>query len=195
MFSERIRRRQETWWGSGKSLGSRLHRLRELAARRAIDEPLGRGRCCSLWRRTERIGSRVCFVTCRTWPDVSESDRLVQRALERRGVAVQARPWNGADLRFDDFDAVIFRSNWDYHHAPDQFLDWLARWEAAGVRFWNEPALIRWNLVVLGIHRAVAAFSPAPRRREPLPRWAGTLGLVLGSVLGAGACSGLALLF
>jgi hypothetical protein len=39
----------------------------------------------------------------------------------------------------------------------------------------------------------VAAISPG--KREPLPRWAGTVGLVLGSMLGAAACYGLSLLF
>jgi len=34
---------------------------------------------------------RICFVTCRTWPEISESDRLVQRALEARGATVEAR--------------------------------------------------------------------------------------------------------
>ena len=40
---------------------------------------------------------RICFVTCRTWPEISESDRLAQRALEaprrHRGAArVERRP-------------------------------------------------------------------------------------------------------
>jgi hypothetical protein len=89
---------------------------------------------------------RVCFVTCATWPDVSESDGLVKRALEARGATVTARAWNAPGARFDGFDAVVFRSNWDYHHAPEEFLAWLARWEAADVSFWNPPDLIRWNL-------------------------------------------------
>ena len=85
----------------------------------------------------------VCFVTCLAWPNISESDSLVARALESRGVAVSAVAWNQPEARFDGFDAVIFRSSWDYHHAPEAYLAWLARWEAEGVRFWNPPALIR----------------------------------------------------
>jgi glutathione synthase/RimK-type ligase-like ATP-grasp enzyme len=95
---------------------------------------------------TQKPAPRVCFVTCATWPAVSESDGFVARALERRGATVTPRAWNDAAARFDGFDAVVFRSNWDYHHAPDDFLAWLARWEAAGVRFWNPPDLVRWNL-------------------------------------------------
>jgi glutathione synthase/RimK-type ligase-like ATP-grasp enzyme len=89
---------------------------------------------------------RVCFVTCVRWPDVSESDGFVQRALEARGATVTARAWNAPEARFDGFDVVVFRSNWDYHHDPEPFLAWLARWEVAGVPFWNPPTLIRWNL-------------------------------------------------
>ncbi len=88
----------------------------------------------------------VCFVTCATWPAVSDSDGFAARALERRGATVTPLAWNDAAARFDGFDAVVFRSSWDYHHAPDAFLAWLARWEAAGVPFWNPPDLIRWNL-------------------------------------------------
>lgn len=89
---------------------------------------------------------RVCFVTCRTWPEISESDRLAQRALESRGATVEARAWNEPGADFAPFDAVVLRSNWDYHHDPDGFLAWLDRLERAGARLWNPPALVRWNL-------------------------------------------------
>jgi len=90
--------------------------------------------------------SAICFVTCRRWPDISDSDRLVAAALERRGATVVGRAWNAPDAGFDGFDAVVLRSNWDYHHAPDDFAAWLDRWERAGTRIWNPPALVRWNL-------------------------------------------------
>jgi glutathione synthase/RimK-type ligase-like ATP-grasp enzyme len=77
---------------------------------------------------------------------VSASDALVRAALERRGVAVAARAWNGAVQDFGDFDAVVLRSNWDYHHAPGDFVEWLDGLEAAGVAVWNPPALVRWNV-------------------------------------------------
>jgi glutathione synthase/RimK-type ligase-like ATP-grasp enzyme len=92
------------------------------------------------------MSRRVCFVTCLAWPNISDSDLHVKRALEAHHVAVDGHPWNAPRQRFDGFDAVIFRSSWDYHHAPEVFLAWLARWEAAGVPFWNTPDLVRWNL-------------------------------------------------
>jgi glutathione synthase/RimK-type ligase-like ATP-grasp enzyme len=70
----------------------------------------------------------------------------VQAALESRGVAVTGLPWNGDDQRFGDFDAIIFRSNWDYHHSLDAFTAWLDRLDATGVPVWNPTRLVRWNL-------------------------------------------------
>ncbi|MET0484523.1 MAG: hypothetical protein ABW216_02410, partial [Candidatus Rokuibacteriota bacterium] len=71
---------------------------------------------------------------------------MVQAALERQGVAVEARPWNGAEQDFVDFDAVVLRSNWDYHHTLEAFAAWLDQLDAGGVSVWNPTALVRWNL-------------------------------------------------
>ena len=89
---------------------------------------------------------RFCFVTCRTWPEISESDRLVQGALEAQGATVEARAWNAPDAVWDGFDAIVLRSNWDYHFEPDAFVGWLDRLERSGARVFNPPALVRWNL-------------------------------------------------
>ena len=101
--------------------------------------------------------SRVCFVTCLLWPDISESDGLVARALERGGVRVEARAWNERTADFGGFDAVVLRSNWDYHFEPEAFLGWLDRLERAGARIFNPPALVRWNVskrYLIALHAA-----------------------------------------
>jgi glutathione synthase/RimK-type ligase-like ATP-grasp enzyme len=90
--------------------------------------------------------TRVCFVTCRRWPEISESDRLVVQALEGRGARVEGRAWNEPGADFDGFDAIVLRSNWDYHFDLEAFLAWLDRLERAGARVFNPPALVRWNV-------------------------------------------------
>lgn len=113
---------------------------------------------------------RVCFVTCALWPTILESDAIAARALEARGVSVTGVPWNAPDSRFDGYDLVIFRASWDYHHAPDAYLEWLARWEAAGVRFQNPPALVRWNLTkryLLDLERRGVPIIPTAILDEP----------------------------
>jgi len=89
---------------------------------------------------------RICFVTCRRWPDISESDRVAQRALETRGAVVEGRPWDVPGTDFRGFDAVVLRSNWDYHLDPGGFRTWLDALERDGARIWNPPALVLWNL-------------------------------------------------
>ena len=55
-----------------------------------------------------------------------------------------AAPWNGPFEPFAQATAVVIRSTWDYHEAPEAYLAWLARLDPR--RTFNDPALIRWNL-------------------------------------------------
>jgi len=103
---------------------------------------------------------RICFVTCRRWPEISESDQVAQRALERRGAVVEARAWNVPGADFRTFDAVVLRSNWEYHLDPEGFRAWLDSLERAGSRIWNPPDLVRWNLSKRYLHDLEAAGVP-----------------------------------
>ena len=79
------------------------------------------------------------------------------RALERGGVRVEGRAWNERAADFGGFDAVVLRSNWDYHFEPEVFLGWLDRLERAGARIFNPPALVRWNVskrYLIALHAA-----------------------------------------
>jgi glutathione synthase/RimK-type ligase-like ATP-grasp enzyme len=118
---------------------------------------------------------RIGFVTCARWPDVSESDRLAQQALEARGALVRALPWNMPAGTVDGNDVVVLRSNWDYHFDVEGFESWLARAEASRVNLWNPVPLVRWNLTklyLLDLAKAGAPVVPTVRLDEPaaLPR-------------------------
>jgi glutathione synthase/RimK-type ligase-like ATP-grasp enzyme len=129
---------------------------------------------------------RVCFVTCMTWPEISASDRLVVEALAPLGVQVEGRAWNDRAADFTGFDAVVLRSNWDYHIEPEAFLAWLDRIEEAGVRLFNPPALVRWNvskryllaLAAAGVPTVATTVLDEPTRaaiEAALPRHGGTV--------------------
>ena len=64
----------------------------------------------------------------------------------RPRTSVTPQPWNLPDSDFRGFDAVVLRSNWDYHLDPDGFRAWLARVEGDGARVFNPPDLVRWNV-------------------------------------------------
>jgi hypothetical protein len=101
--------------------------------------------------------TRIVLVTCNLWPEVSASDRLYKDALHARGVEVTAAPWNGAQGPFRAADAIVLRSNWDYHYEPAAFALWLEMLGHAGATILNPPDMALWNthkryLLALGEH-------------------------------------------
>lgn len=86
----------------------------------------------------------IALATCFEWPE-PRGDAPLRAALSARGHTVRSCAWNGSQAPFLHADAVILRGCWDYHQAPQSFLDWIARLEQAGVRLHNEPDIVRWN--------------------------------------------------
>lgn len=88
----------------------------------------------------------ILLVTCNKWPALSQSDGLVAAALQAMGHQVQPIPWQRELTHLKAADLLVLRSNWDYHYDLDGFTAWLAALEAAQVRLYNPPSLVRWNL-------------------------------------------------
>jgi glutathione synthase/RimK-type ligase-like ATP-grasp enzyme len=88
---------------------------------------------------------RVALATCRALPRLVEDDRLLQRALESRGVRAEPAVWDDAAVGWTELDAVVVRSCWDYHLQPEAFDAWIRRLEKDGVSLWNPPEVLRWN--------------------------------------------------
>lgn len=86
----------------------------------------------------------IVLATCAAWPELSLSDQCLADALRARQQPLMVAPWNGSFEPFAEATAVVVRSTWDYHEAPDAYLTWLARLDPR--RTFNEPSLIRWNL-------------------------------------------------
>lgn len=105
----------------------------------------------------------IVLVTCRTWPELSASDRCLAGALRARGHRVEAASWNGPFEPFAEAGAVVIRSSWDYHQAPDAYRAWLDRLDPA--RTFNAPDLIRWNLSKTHVLDLAARGAPVPRAR------------------------------
>ncbi|HEY7779995.1 MAG TPA: hypothetical protein VIC85_07270 [Ktedonobacterales bacterium] len=87
----------------------------------------------------------IAFATYDQRPDLTSDGEAVADRLLQRGVAVRPAVWDDPTVRWEDFDAVILRSTWDYHRKFDAFLAWLARLETLHVPLWNPAPLVRWN--------------------------------------------------
>ncbi len=89
--------------------------------------------------------TRVAFVTYAEFPLLYDDDRLAAELLRNRGVEVEAAVWDSAEVKWEEYDAVILRSCWEYHLRTREFLDWIALMERTDVRLWNSPAVVREN--------------------------------------------------
>lgn len=72
-------------------------------------------------------GPLITLATCAAWPELSVSDQCLADALRARQQRVTAAPWNGSFEPFANAAAVVIRSTWDYHEAPDAYLAWCSQ--------------------------------------------------------------------
>jgi len=89
--------------------------------------------------------NRIALATSARLPALNEDDRLLIPALASLGLAAVPAVWDSPDVCWEEFQGVLVRSCWDYHHRLEEFLAWVSRLERAGVRVWNPPAVLRWN--------------------------------------------------
>lgn len=73
-------------------------------------------------------------------------DQLTEAPLRELGWTVQSVPWTADNVDWDQFDAVVIRSTWDYQNAPDQFLATLDRIDQTRAKLFNSSRICRWNL-------------------------------------------------
>ena len=74
-------------------------------------------------------------------PQFTDDGRIIE-ALAERDVVADSVSWDDPGAEWDQFDAVVIRSTWDYARRRDEFLAWADQLEG---RLHNAPALVRWN--------------------------------------------------
>jgi hypothetical protein len=107
--------------------------------------------------------TRVALATSGELPGLWAGDRLFLDALRQRGFDAAPAVWDDAAVRWEDWDAVIVRSCWDYHLKIDAFRAWVDRLERGRRIVINRPDLLRWNLhkgYLLDVERAGGRIPP-----------------------------------
>jgi len=87
----------------------------------------------------------IALATYARLPELADDDRLLIGALANLGAHAVAAVWDDDTVAWNEFDAVIIRSCWDYHLRADEFFAWIDRVTALGVPIRNPPAMLRWN--------------------------------------------------
>src|SRR5438034_10091917 len=84
---------------------------------------------------------RIALATGAKLPTLNEDDLLLVPPLRELGVTAVPAVWDSPDVCWEEFQGVVVRSCWDYHHRLEEFLGWVVRLERAGIPLWNPPAV------------------------------------------------------
>ena len=76
---------------------------------------------------------------------VLTEDRIVQRALEARGLRVSRIDWADAHFNWSSATYALFRTTWDYFHRFEEFCTWLHE-VATLTKLLNPLEMVRWNM-------------------------------------------------
>jgi hypothetical protein len=118
---------------------------------------------------------RVALVTCDAARDHDEDLPVLSAALAARGVTAALPSWDDPAVPWEDHDAVVLRSPWNYVDRHEAFLAWV-RGTARRVPLWNPPGLVAWaidkrylaDLAARGVPTVPTTFA-APGEDPELP--------------------------
>lgn len=101
--------------------------------------------CCRRRDLSTRV-PHVAFATYSASPDLTADDALAADALRSDGVIVSAAAWDDAHVDWSQFDAIVIRSTWNYHHHPVEYAAWLHALHRADGTLWNPAAVVLGNM-------------------------------------------------
>ena len=89
---------------------------------------------------------RVAFLSIDSLDAFVCYDHLLEAPLRALGWEVETVSWRQPNVSWQDYDAVLIRSTWDYQDNPEAFLQTLEAIEESGTHLENPLELVRWNL-------------------------------------------------
>ena len=87
---------------------------------------------------------RVAIVTAAEAVGLDDDAPVLEDALRRLGLEVQACVWDDRAVDWSGWDLAVLRSTWDYPRRRDAFVRWAAHVDAVGV-LRNRPDVVAWN--------------------------------------------------
>jgi hypothetical protein len=86
---------------------------------------------------------KLALLTCEEFPDLTVDDQILFNKFQESGISVQPLIWS--QDRDEEFDAILFRSPWDYQLRLSEYLQWQTG-RAKTTRFLNDIKWIEWNI-------------------------------------------------
>jgi len=92
------------------------------------------------------VTREICFLSMDHLTGYVSDDELAIEPLKKLGWDVTTLSWRQTVRSWDDFEAVVIRTPWDYQESPDEFLAVLDEIEKSSARLENPLSIVRWNL-------------------------------------------------
>ena len=87
---------------------------------------------------------KVGFITCQEYAELAPDEQHLFPSFKKAGVQIIPLIWD-QPINYDDFELLIFRSAWDYHHKPDAFFNWLQALKKIDIPVANPLSIIEEN--------------------------------------------------
>jgi glutathione synthase/RimK-type ligase-like ATP-grasp enzyme len=92
------------------------------------------------------MNNEIALVTCKELPELVDGERLILDPLIHAGFTPKEIPWDSENVKWDQFDAVVLRSSWDYHTRTELFKQWLNILKTNGTNLCNRIPTVSWNM-------------------------------------------------
>lgn len=89
---------------------------------------------------------RLAFITSEEDPILIQDDQLAIEPLQKNGYQVKPLVWDHSAEKMEQFDALIFRSCWNYHQKFETFVNWLQKVKDSQIPVFNPIDISKWNL-------------------------------------------------
>ena len=92
------------------------------------------------------LKSKCALLTINNLSNFQSYDNLIVKPLNDLGWECDFVPWDSGSINWDDFDAIIIRSTWDYQQKEELFFKTLQSIEASTAILYNSLDAVRWNI-------------------------------------------------
>ncbi|NVK51107.1 MAG: glutathione synthetase [Cyclobacteriaceae bacterium] len=93
----------------------------------------------------KKIGIVSYFSTGAYDANTIDEDQVLSGVLTELGFENEIVAWSDPHAQWNKFDALLFKSVWDYFDYYPEFLEWLDRIESLRIPVLNDIKTIRWN--------------------------------------------------
>lgn len=88
---------------------------------------------------------KIVFLSCNKIEGFHNSDEVIRIAMEKSDYEVDVKDWD-ADVDWTQYDALIFRSTWDYFEREVEFRAFLEKLETLEVKIFNNLNVVNKNI-------------------------------------------------